>query len=501
MRRLFILVAAWVLLLAVPASAQIVPTGTIDANGESAELVTGGSSLPQGGWATVGVQLRGTWTGTVEFQVSIDLENWQTVDCTPTNSTASAENATANGQWNCPTASRSAFRVVATSWTSGTLEVFLRGSPAGGASSGGSGGGNVTVTDGNDTALVSAGGELLVSCADCSGSGVSHVDDAAFTAATDDIVPIAGIFDDTATDSVNENDAGALRMTANRILMANLRNAAGTDAFGSAGTAASPVLTVQGIASMTALSVQSNGANLATEATLGNVLTSANFAAAFGTAGTPDAQVLSVQGITSGTPLAGNTTQLGGTAISVGSGVNGNGVQRVTIATDDQVNTTLTQIAAGLDVSPASQLATDSFPVRIVTADGTDYAAFTSLSPCATEAWQRVSINISTATTTKLAESTGATAIYVCRFQIFTDAANDVALVEDEDADECASPSGGMAGGTTAATGWNLPASGGVNDPATQSGYHYSTSTTARDVCLITSAATQLNGVMFYVEK
>jgi hypothetical protein len=41
----------------------------------------------------------------------------------------------------------------------------------------------------------------------------------------------------------------------------------------------------------------------ATEATLGGVLTSANFAAAFGTAGTADAQVMSVQGIASMTPV------------------------------------------------------------------------------------------------------------------------------------------------------------------------------------------------------
>ncbi len=41
----------------------------------------------------------------------------------------------------------------------------------------------------------------------------------------------------------------------------------------------------------------------ATEATLANILTSANFAAAFGTAGSADAQVMSIQGIASMTPV------------------------------------------------------------------------------------------------------------------------------------------------------------------------------------------------------
>ena len=47
----------------------------------------------------------------------------------------------------------------------------------------------------------------------------THVDDAAFTAATDALVAIAGLADETATDSVDEGDIGALRMTLNRRLI------------------------------------------------------------------------------------------------------------------------------------------------------------------------------------------------------------------------------------------------------------------------------------------
>lgn len=81
-------------------------------------------------------------------------------------------------------------------------------------------------------------------------------------------------------------------------------------AFGTAGTADSQVLSVQGIASMTPLQVQSNSANLATEATLTGVNTTSNFNAAFGTAGTADSQVMSIQGIASMTPVTVSATNL-----------------------------------------------------------------------------------------------------------------------------------------------------------------------------------------------
>lgn len=78
-------------------------------------------------------------------------------------------------------------------------------------------------------ANVNASNELLVACASCSGVGVTHTDDAGFTAATDDVVPIAGVFDDAAPDSVNEGDAGAVRMSANRNLFGTIRDAAGNE--------------------------------------------------------------------------------------------------------------------------------------------------------------------------------------------------------------------------------------------------------------------------------
>jgi hypothetical protein len=59
--------------------------------------------------------------------------------------------------------------------------------------------------------------------------GASHVDDAAFTVATDDLAPMGALFDDTTPDSVDEDDAGIPRMSANRNLYTTLRDAAGNE--------------------------------------------------------------------------------------------------------------------------------------------------------------------------------------------------------------------------------------------------------------------------------
>lgn len=55
------------------------------------------------------------------------------------------------------------------------------------------------------------------------------VDDAAFTPGTDAVQMIGATFDDTSPDSVNEGDAGAVRMSANRNLYNTIRDAAGNE--------------------------------------------------------------------------------------------------------------------------------------------------------------------------------------------------------------------------------------------------------------------------------
>ena len=55
------------------------------------------------------------------------------------------------------------------------------------------------------------------------------VDDSAFTPATSKVYPFGAEYDDTGTDSVDEGDIGAPRMSANRNLYSTLRDAAGNE--------------------------------------------------------------------------------------------------------------------------------------------------------------------------------------------------------------------------------------------------------------------------------
>ena len=57
--------------------------------------------------------------------------------------------------------------------------------------------------------------------------GGTAVDDSAFTVGTDDGVPVFGLADETATDTVDEGDVGALRMTTRRALYTTFETPAG----------------------------------------------------------------------------------------------------------------------------------------------------------------------------------------------------------------------------------------------------------------------------------
>jgi hypothetical protein len=87
-----------------------------------------------------------------------------------------------------------------------------------------------TIAQGGNSAVVTAGGRLQVTCDNCGGSGgTSMVDDAAFTPGTTSITPIGFVFDDVSPDTVNEGDGGAPRMSANRVAYFQIRDAAGNE--------------------------------------------------------------------------------------------------------------------------------------------------------------------------------------------------------------------------------------------------------------------------------
>lgn len=193
-----------------------------------------------------------------------------------------------------------------------------------------------------------------VSCSNCTGTGASKVDDAAFTIATDSVAPAGYLFDDVATDSVNEGDVGLARMSGNRVPYGILRDAAGNER--GANVTASNALVVDG-------SAVTQPVSLATNAPVGSVAHDAAAAAvnplligAFASAAAPsdvsaDTDSVRVWALRNGSPvvnlaaggtlitssganLNANIGQINGVTPLMNAGNTGTGSLRVTVATD-----------------------------------------------------------------------------------------------------------------------------------------------------------------------
>lgn len=105
-------------------------------------------------------------------------------------------------------------------------------------------------------------------------------------------------------------------------------------------------------------------------------------------------------------------------------------------------------------------------------------------------------INISTATTTKIISLTSGKNTYICSFHLFSAGTQNAAWISGTKVtNECDTSTAGLTGGTTAASGYNFTAQTGI---ATSGGNVpiIATATTGKDVCIITSAAVQLSGVV-----
>lgn len=83
--------------------------------------------LPSPGqWA---VQLTGTWSGTVTFEVTVDGTNWVSYQLHPTTALAAGSltaTATANGVWTGPTHGVAGVRARFSTATSGTVAITVR---------------------------------------------------------------------------------------------------------------------------------------------------------------------------------------------------------------------------------------------------------------------------------------------------------------------------------------------------------------------------------------
>lgn len=388
----------------------------------------------------------------------------------------------------------------------GTSSTFGAAFPATGTAAGMSQGGNMV-------ALTGTTGNLNVQCANCSGSGVSTVDEAAFTAATSIFAGTGGFFQTTATNNpLTNGQQGMLQLTAQRAAFANLRNASGTEVGtsaaeifvggrGTAGTAAGGVLTVQGAASMTKLLVTPDSVALPANqsvnvAQLAGTTTDTN-------SGTKSAGTLRVVLATDQPALTNkllvtpdsvalpanqsvNVAQINGVTTLMGNGATGTGSQRVTLSNDNTIptgwpsaaNQTSWNVAEG-SAPPANSVslganfsgATGGLQARIIGCDGTAI------------------YDASTNGSTELKALTSGRAIYVCGYTIIASGTVNVKLIYGTGT-ACATGSNNMT------PAYQLTAQNGAVDGAPF--YRGMKTASANALCINTSAGVAVQAIVYY---
>lgn len=152
----------------------------------------------------------------------------------------------------------------------------------------------------------------------------------------------------------------------------------------------------------------------------------------------------------------------------------------------------LTQVA---NTTPLGQaVAGSSSPVVLP-------AAQVTTDPCSLLTKQGAPINLTASG--QVITGTSAKKTYICSIDIVSATAQNIALVEGTGT-TCATNIFGLAGGTTAATGWNLAANGGVSK-GSGSGTVYigsgDANATAANLCLLLSSTGQTSGEITYVQQ
>jgi hypothetical protein len=309
-----------------------------------------------------------------------------------------------------------------------------------------------TVTQGTGT-------NLHIVCDSGCSSSTAPADASTFTPTTTPQSPVGGFFQTTATNNALTNlQMGAMQLTAQRALFINLRNASGAEL----GVAAAPV-----------------------QVSLAN--TAANAAA------------VSTTPVDSGGTTVTNTTAHAlktfpvdpatGTALTVpssGNGTSDSGTLRVAIASN---NTAI----AGAGVAATG----GAPPTNAVLSGGLQSGATGGLLGGITVCDPSKGVNVTTATTTLMVTGVSGRQVRVCAVHLVTAAANNVQWISGTGATCGTGTTGIGGGGTTAASGYNFAANGGLAI-GSGLGQLFTTTTTGDSLCAVTSASTQLSGIITY---
>ena len=160
-----------------PAFAQYLGSGTITAAGTTCTPTTCVSVGLFQDTGAVSFTISGTWSATLQFEVSEDNTNFVALNAYPPNSTTAVTSTAANGTWTAGVAGMVQFRVRASAYSSGTATVSIQGSKAVALSSltggGGGGGGTVTAVTGVAPVTSTGGTTPAIGCATCTTSAAA----------------------------------------------------------------------------------------------------------------------------------------------------------------------------------------------------------------------------------------------------------------------------------------------------------------------------------------
>jgi hypothetical protein len=339
-----------------------------------------------------------------------------------------------------------------------------------------------TVSLGYDGANVRAiatasNGHVQTDCSNCSGSGASATDESAFVQGTNSVAP-AGLLFKTSYTALTTGQVGVLRGFSDGSLYAMGSVASGATDSGNP-------LKVGGVYNSSPITLTTGQrGDVQLDA---NGYTKVNIAAGGSTTVTEAATITANQSNEALTAAVlygfdGSTDSRirtrAGTINSADVGV----VTRPFLASD------------GTNTQPAMDAAARAGFQKFT--DGTNTA---QIDPCEANAQTSTPISMTTATTLRIVAPTSAKKTYVCGLTLLAGAADNVALVEGTGG-SCVTGITGVAGGTTAANGFNLAANGGFVWPAGKVA-HAVTAGTNVDLCLITSSTGPLTGVVKWVQQ
>lgn len=150
--------------------------------------------------------------------------------------------------------------------------------------------------------------------------------------------------------------------------------------------------------------------------------------------------------------------------------------------------------SAPIPVSATTAANAKTNPFYVAPSDGTNTI---TLDPCQVNAGSQALISLTASG--QLITGTASKQTYICALDLVTATAQNIALVEGTGT-TCGTGTAGMAGGTTAATGWNFAANSGLVKGA-GSNWVFKTATAADNVCLLLSSTGQTSGSVRYVQQ